>query len=385
MYMIGFCLLAFGWYGGIIPDGPAVAQSWWHSMSSSYVKAWQFMESLRDTMAIAFQSLFQNGQQRAESKTFDGWELLYSVVILGCVASIFIVLVWAPFRAGLWSGRRAAKKHTIHRYMGLFWIIQYAACWIEYVTDYEQSKKSYLPHFIALNGTCFERGSRHWFIVSISTLCLTHIYTQPLSGFPIVYTHHTVANPHPGLIQAVSAYFSFRVLPKAEDPGFFSDKAILSRTFVHENAYFQLLTWAGAFMYHDGLRTKVQSHFISMLVQCAFVYWPFIAIRPFFPKTSMSKAGLSVKGRTKQNEFFYQVGTVMVKIFYLWGKFFLGIYINQLVFLGVYSDADMRFIRGLYILNMGTVSLPVFLHTLRFKKILRPRLSFGIYLSQAYA
>jgi len=45
----------------------------------------------------------------------------------------------------------------------------------------------------------------------------------------------------------------------------------------------------------------------------------------------------------------------------------------------------MKFIRGLFLLNGGTVSIAVFLHTLRFKKVLAPRLMFSLYLAQIYA
>jgi len=44
----------------------------------------------------------------------------------------------------------------------------------------------------------------------------------------------------------------------------------------------------------------------------------------------------------------------------------------------------MRFVRGLYLMNVGTVSISVFLHTLRFKKALSPTLAFSIYLGQIY-
>lgn len=50
----------------------------------------------------------------------------------------------------------------------------------------------------------------------------------------------------------------------------------------------------------------------------------------------------------------------------------------------ILSYEDIKFIRGLYLLNLGTVSIAVFLHTLRFKKVLPPKLAFSIYLVQIY-
>ena len=44
----------------------------------------------------------------------------------------------------------------------------------------------------------------------------------------------------------------------------------------------------------------------------------------------------------------------------------------------------MKFIRGLFLLNVGTVSIFIFLHTLRFKKVLSPKLTFSLYLVHIY-
>ena len=52
--------------------------------------------------------------------------------------------------------------------------------------------------------------------------------------------------------------------------------------------------------------------------------------------------------------------------------------------LQILSYEDIKFIRGLFLLNLGTVSIAVFLHTLRFKKVLPPKLAFSIYLVQIY-
>jgi hypothetical protein len=45
----------------------------------------------------------------------------------------------------------------------------------------------------------------------------------------------------------------------------------------------------------------------------------------------------------------------------------------------------MKWVRGLWLLNAGTVSIAVFLHTMRFKKLLPPRTTFSCYLIMAYA
>lgn len=186
-------------------------------------------------------------------------------------------------------------------------------------------------------------------------------------------------------MQGVSAYFSFRVLPEVVDPGYYSDRAVLSRVFVHENLYFSLLSYVGSTMYNDILRNNIQSNFFSSALQYIFVFWPYIMIRPWYPRTHFSLAGVARAGRSEQNEMFYTVGTMMVKFFYMWAKYYIAFYINHLIFLGSYTDEDIRFIRGMFILNVGTVSIAVFLHTLRFKKVLPPKFTFSIYLAQIYA
>ena len=201
----------------------------------------------------------------------------------------------------------------------------------------------------------------------------------------VVFSSHTCIHTRTGLIQGISAYFSFRVLPDVSDPGYYSDRAVLSRKFVHENIYFSLLTYVGSTMYNDILRENIQSNVFAGAMQYIFVFLPYIMIRPFFPRTKFSGAGQSRAGRSAKNAQFYTIGTLAVKVFYMWGKYFLGFYTNQLVFLGTYTANDMFFIRGLFLLNAGTISISVFLHTLRFKKVLPPKLTFSIYLAQIYA
>lgn len=188
-----------------------------------------------------------------------------------------------------------------------------------------------------------------------------------------------------GIIQGASAYFSFKVLPELADAGYYSDKAVLSRTFVHENMFFTLLALSGACYYNDLIRENMQQHLAGKILQYSFVFFPYILVRTWFPITQFSNAGSSMAGRSAENEVFYKIGTIMVKVFYLWAKYFLGFYINFLIFVNKHTEENMRFIRGLFLLNAGTVSIAVFLHTLRFKKVLPPKLTFSIYLAQIYA
>lgn len=294
------------------------------------------MHTLRETMERTndmYASLWEgNG---AYSLT----ECLYATVVLAGVLSILYVLVYTPLRAGMWTGQRA-KRHLVHRYMGLAFLIQYGLAWVEFITNYEDGARgSFLPHTIALNG----------------------------------------------MIQAASAYFSFKVLPSLDDAGYFSDKAVLSRNFVHENIFYQMLVVLGSLYYNDECRAKMQASLLGRVVEWFIVFMPYALLRSLFPTTRFKNAGTNMAGRTQKNERFYDIGTFMIKIFYLWAKYFLGFYINWLVFLGVQTEENMKFIRGLFLLNAGTVSIALFLHTLRFKKVLPPKFTFSLYIAQIYA
>ena len=188
-----------------------------------------------------------------------------------------------------------------------------------------------------------------------------------------------------GITQAWSAFFSFKVLPELNDAGYYSDKAVLSRNFVHENAFFTLMSVFGSMYYNDAFRQQLRTSWFGRVLEYVYMFWPYVLVRPLFPITRFGDAGSTHKGRSAQNRKFYEVGTYMVKIFFLYAKYFLGFYANFLFFLELPTEEDFKLLRGTLLLNIGTVSIAMFLHTLRFKKILPPRLTFGIYLLQIYA
>jgi len=248
-----------------------------------------------------------------------------AAMIFLSVASLAYVFVIAPFRAGLWTGPRA-RKHKLHRYMGLSFMALYTLTWVEFFTNYEAAEVSVIPHVVALNG----------------------------------------------LLQTYSAFFSFKVLPELSDPGYYSDKAVLSRHFIHENGFFSLLVVFGSVYYNELFRETLRTSLGGRILEYTFVFFPFILIRPFFPITRFQNAGTTHKGRTEKNRRYYEVTTMMVKIFFLWAKYFLGFFINFMVFLDLLSPKQWRLMHGMFLLNLGTVSLSIFLHTLRFRKVLPP-------------
>ena len=124
-----------------------------------------------------------------------------------------------------------------------------------------------------------------------------------------------------GLFQAVSASLTFWFLPRELDNGYFSDKGILSKLFVKENVFYQLLCVFGALypLYKDELEDSIPGRALVAL----FVFFPYLILRPFFPTTRLSYTQNSKKSeryRSTTNKQFYLTGTTLIKYFYIWGK-----------------------------------------------------------------
>lgn len=324
MYVIYGTIFALEFYGGVYRV--ETLQSWWRSMATSASTCVALLGYTRDLTKTAVDGEYQDWQEYAQTG-----------VIFSLVLSLLYVFFVAPFRAGLWTGTKA-RRHKIHRYMGLMYLVQYTFAWVEYFTDYDNAAKSFLPHFIALNG----------------------------------------------IIQGTSAYFSFKVLPDLIDAGYYSDKAVLSRNFVHENLFFSLMSVWGSIYYNTPVRSIMQTHLGGKLVEGIYLFFPYILVRTWFPVTRFSNTGTTYKGRSESNKRFYEIGTFTVKIFFLWAKYFCGFFINWLVYLDLVTTEQWKFLHGLFLLNLGTVSLAVFLHTLRFKKVLPAKFTFSLYLVQIY-
>jgi len=126
----------------------------------------------------------------------------------------------------------------------------------------------------------------------------------------------------------------------------------------------------GSVYYRDHLRHHLQSSLGGKVLEYVFVFFPYVLVRPLFPVTRFSNAGSTHNGRSERHRRFYEITTISVKIFFLWAKYFLGFFTNFMIFLGIVTEDQWPTIHGMFLLNCGTVSLAVFLHTLRFRKIL---------------
>lgn len=326
-------IIGLQYFGGLY-DTTATVRSWYSSLYQSIITLLQLVQYSRTILlSPPSSSTTTTASSTTTWKEFIFVLTLWGVVILPLIYVFFI----APFRAGFWTGRKSSR-HMFHRYMGLCYLLHYVLAWIEFFTNPASSKTSYLCHIIAVMG----------------------------------------------VLQGSSAYFSFKVLPELNDPGYYSDKAVLSRTFVQENIFFTVMAVFGSIYYNETARTTLRSNWGGRIIEALYVFWPFVAIRPWYPITRFSNAGQTYNGRSVKNQYFYEVATMMVKFFYLWAKYFLGFFINFMVYLNLVKEENWSLINGMLLLNAGTVSLSIFLHTLRFKKVLPAKLTMSIYLGQIY-
>jgi hypothetical protein len=140
----------------------------------------------------------------------------------------------------------------------------------------------------------------------------------------------------------------------------------------------------GSIYYNEEARKTLRSNRGGRIIEGIYVFWPYIVIRPWYPITRLSNAGQTYKGRSEKNQRFYEIGTLTFKIFYIWAKYFLGFFMNFMIYLDLIQEEHWHFMHGMLLLNTGSVSLAVFLHTLRFKKVLPAKLTFSIFLAQVY-
>ena len=121
--------------------------------ATSTLEGW--MQSVKESSTTTSQFIIDSLQlvkATAQGEVRDPYQLLKAGLVFALTMSLGYVFLWAPFRAGMWTGTKA-RKHKVHRYMGLFFMIQYFYAWVEFCTNYREGEsKRILPHSIALNG-----------------------------------------------------------------------------------------------------------------------------------------------------------------------------------------------------------------------------------------
>jgi len=183
--------------------------------------------------------------------------------------------------------------------------------------------------------------------------------------------------PLTGLIQSITAIYTFTFLPKkTKDGGYFGDKGILSYAFISENSFFAMLLLFQWIYYND----KIYSFFRSTVVfENALVFLPYTA-RFLWPKTRIRDSlENSAKNKTQENRVFFVVVTYITKIFYIWAKHYIGFYLNYVRFLNRISEEEKYHIYLLLIFSAFATTIAVFLHTLKFRGYLNPKVSFLTY------
>jgi hypothetical protein len=249
----------------------------------------------------------------------------------------------SPSSHPLWPIDLFFNSHfTIHRLFGLVYLVLYCYAWKEYLYNYEEFQNSFI------------------------------IWGLPLNG----------------LLQAITASYYFRFLPKkTKDPGYDSDKGPLSHAFVKENIFFSgLLLWQ--FVYYSkklgphnyysqrALTEKSDaSRSMYVIIEHFFVFLPYF-IRPLFPKTSFRDYIHSTTNKSQKNAWFTQI----TKIFYLWAKWYIGFFLNYLRYLNLVNDEHRREIYRLLLFSAFATTISLFLHTLKFKGYIGPKTSFVTYM-----
>jgi hypothetical protein len=223
------------------------------------------------------------------------------------------------------------RKFMYHRMMGLFFLLQYIAAISLYFYDYEMFLRSPL------------------------------IVTLPLTG----------------ICQTLTAIYTFTFLPKSEiDPGYYSDSKSITYQFIKENLFFVGLLYFQWLYYNPYLYTTFQRFY--PITYC-FVFLPYL-IRYYspvlFPKTRMRDA---IENLKKNEVSFYFFFTWLTKIFYVWAKHYIGFFLNYLRFVDGASKYDIKCIFSLLLCSCSATTIAVFLHTLRFKGYIGPRVAFLTY------
>jgi len=222
------------------------------------------------------------------------------------------------------------RKFGFHRMTGLCYLIQYAIVIWLFFYDYEAFLQSNL------------------------------IITLPLTG----------------ILQTIVAIYTFTFLPaNTTDPGYYSDKGILSYPFIKENLFFVGLLGFQWLYYND----RCYPIFKTLWpLECLFVFLPYV-FRFLFPKTHMRDSLKSMKNTTEKNSSYYFYATWLTKIFYVWAKHYIGFFLNYIRYVDKVNEYDQKCVFLLLIAACFATTIAMFLHTLRFKHYLDPVTAFTLY------
>lgn len=184
--------------------------------------------------------------------------------------------------------------------------------------------------------------------------------------------------PLTGVIQSTTAALTFTFLSRTKvDPGYYSDRGTLSYAFVVENSFFSGLLLFQWLYYSDFFYSYINK---SIIIDNVLVFLPYI-LRQLWPKTHFRDSlKNSDKNKTAPNRRFYLITTTITKIFYVWAKHYIGYFLNYVRFFDRANPEQIKYIYLLLIFSAFATTISVFLHTLKFKGYIGPRISFIIYM-----
>ena len=184
--------------------------------------------------------------------------------------------------------------------------------------------------------------------------------------------------PLTGFVQSITAALTFTFLSRTKaDPGYYSDRGTLSYAFIVENSFFSGLLLFQWLYYSDYFYSLIDN---SIVIDNLIVFLPYI-IRQLWPKTSFRDSlKNSEKNKTASNKQFYVIATTITKVFYVWAKHYIGYFLNYARFFNRVNPEQIYYIYLLLIFSAFATTISIFLHTLKFKGYIGPRLSFIIYM-----
>jgi hypothetical protein len=139
-YLCFGTILGFQYFSGMWTM--ATIESYQRSIGTAVSALSSWLQYLQDIVKVA------NSENSASVESSEYWK---AALIVGVCAMLFGVFFVAPFRAGLWTGRKA-RRHKFHRYQGLNYLIHYVFALAEFFGDYDQSRSSYLCHLVGVFG-----------------------------------------------------------------------------------------------------------------------------------------------------------------------------------------------------------------------------------------
>jgi len=175
-------------------------------------------------------------------------------------------------------------------------------------------------------------------------------------------------------ILGIKAMNSFQLHPK-------DVSGILSYNFIVENSFFALILLFQWVYYNDFLFGIMRS---TIVIENIFVFLPYV-VRYLWPKTSIRDSLDNRKNKSEKNYSFFIIVTWITKLFYVWAKHYIGYFLNYVRFMDRITDDEKYHIYLLLIFSAFATTISVFLHTLKFKHYMDPKLSFLVYQASYFA